>query len=269
MHLENIGGVIVKKILNILIYSIIIMTIISSIVLFVISFQIGINDLDKPNRVTIISGLLSMIGGMVGALGAFFIARMQMTKQIDIQFEKEHKKMIIEIKIIKIQEAIKIYNSLQDKFQLIVNLYNSFNKEVKRNSMYEKNSIDLDDIYKNVYVKLKFQDKSLDLIKEFSDSFHKLFLYKYYYSEDFNKRIKTFYAHNLELFQRKLDNHMTLDHFDEDVYPNHICPITDFQEEWNKVVSNMDWEIEYIKSLLICQLELLEADLFEMLEIND
>ncbi|MFE3576886.1 hypothetical protein [Lysinibacillus sp. NPDC059133] len=59
------------------------------IVLTIIAFQIGVNELEKPNRIAIVSGLLSMVGGIAGAFGAYFVATYQMNKQIEHEKKKE------------------------------------------------------------------------------------------------------------------------------------------------------------------------------------
>lgn len=46
---------------------------------------------DSPNQATIFSGVLSMVGGLAGALGAYFVATYQMTKQFEHGNRKEEK----------------------------------------------------------------------------------------------------------------------------------------------------------------------------------
>ncbi|PCD84789.1 hypothetical protein CNQ87_10635 [Lysinibacillus fusiformis] len=82
------------------------------VVLTIIAFQIGVDELEKPNRIAIISGLLSMVGGIAGAFGAYLIARMQMTKQLDLQYKKEEEKMIKEIKINNYLKVLEIGDAL-------------------------------------------------------------------------------------------------------------------------------------------------------------
>ncbi|MCK1987149.1 hypothetical protein MPH48_03425 [Lysinibacillus fusiformis] len=82
------------------------------VILTIIAYQIGVDELEKPNRIAIISGLLSMIGGIAGAFGAYLIARMQMTKQLDLQYKKEEEKMIKEIKINNYLKVLEIGDAL-------------------------------------------------------------------------------------------------------------------------------------------------------------
>ncbi|MEF7494523.1 hypothetical protein V4V34_08045 [Lysinibacillus sphaericus] len=74
---------------------------------------------DSPNKASIIGGILSMLGGAIGAFGAYFIARMQMTKQLDLQYKKEREKMIIEIKINKYQELLITYDNILQMLNLL------------------------------------------------------------------------------------------------------------------------------------------------------
>lgn len=84
-------------------------------IVFTCIFLIGLFSLifqvigqDSPNKATIISGLLSMIGGAVGALSAFLIARMQLTKQLELQDKKNREMFLAELKIKRAEEALKI-----------------------------------------------------------------------------------------------------------------------------------------------------------------
>ncbi|MFJ6264240.1 hypothetical protein ACIQGW_04360 [Lysinibacillus xylanilyticus] len=98
----------------------VIITILAVVSLTIISYQIGVGKLEQTNRSAIIGGLLSMAGGIAGAFGAYFIARMQMKKQLELQYKKEEEKMIKEVKInnyLKLLETgdnlLQLYNKLQ------------------------------------------------------------------------------------------------------------------------------------------------------------
>ncbi|WP_163536263.1 hypothetical protein [Gracilibacillus sp. YIM 98692] len=66
---------------------------------------IGVDD---PNKATIISGLLSMLGGMVGAFAAYLIARAQITEQLDLQDKKDRSRVLLEIRLRKAEEILDI-----------------------------------------------------------------------------------------------------------------------------------------------------------------
>lgn len=61
------------------------------VVLTIIAYQIGVDELERPNRIAIISGLLSMFGGIAGAIGAYAIATYQMNRQFKYDKYKEEK----------------------------------------------------------------------------------------------------------------------------------------------------------------------------------
>lgn len=83
---------------------IIVFFVISMIGLLVQSF-----DLDNPNRATIISGLLSMVGGGIGAFGAYLVSVNQMEKSRKFDDEKR----LIDLKVLKIDETIRELNELK------------------------------------------------------------------------------------------------------------------------------------------------------------
>ncbi|MER2111177.1 MAG: hypothetical protein ABS960_00700 [Solibacillus isronensis] len=66
--------------------------------IFIVIFLFGIIAMgfqvigvDSTNKATIVGGLLSMIGGAIGALGAYFVASNQMKKQFEHEKRKEDK----------------------------------------------------------------------------------------------------------------------------------------------------------------------------------
>ncbi|WP_312507410.1 hypothetical protein [Lysinibacillus sp.] len=113
------------------------------VVLTIIAFQIGVEELEKPNRIAIISGLLSMVGGIAGAFGAYFIARMQMTKQLDLQYKKEEEKMIKEIKINNYLKALEngdaLLQSLSKLHRLLLESLIDISADDQSFIKYEKN----------------------------------------------------------------------------------------------------------------------------------
>jgi len=82
----------------------------------IIAMTIQVIGEDSPNKATIIGGLLSMIGGAIGALSAYLIARMQLTKQLDRQDKIERKRILLEIKMKKAEEAIEILQQTRSSF---------------------------------------------------------------------------------------------------------------------------------------------------------
>lgn len=67
-----------------------------------------------PNTSNIISGVLSMIGGIAGAFGAYYVATVQMKKQ----FKKQDKDRVIELKILKLNETLELINEFSHILQV-------------------------------------------------------------------------------------------------------------------------------------------------------
>lgn len=96
------------------------------------------------NTATIISGLLSMVGGIVGAGGAFWAARHQMNKSK----EKDNENRLIDLKVMKLDETISNFNDLK----LLINSVDGNVKDInitvevlkgKGNSHIDYNDINL------------------------------------------------------------------------------------------------------------------------------
>ncbi|MFJ8261421.1 hypothetical protein ACIQ4I_05605 [Rummeliibacillus sp. NPDC094406] len=68
---------------------------------------------DSVNQATIFSGILSLFGGIAGATAAYLIARLQMTKQLDLQFNKEKHKMKLEIEIDNLQSLLQLLTNMR------------------------------------------------------------------------------------------------------------------------------------------------------------
>jgi len=69
---------------------------------------------DSPNKASIIGGILSMIGGALGALGAYIVATYQMNKQFEYEKKKEHAHEITQIK--KTLKKLLLLNDFARKF---------------------------------------------------------------------------------------------------------------------------------------------------------
>lgn len=133
---------------------------------------------DSSNKASIIGGILSMIGGAIGALGAYIVATYQMNKQFDYEKKKEEKqrKEIIEQSLKKLEllnnEAIefidffrKEYSKQFDEIVIIrlkfseedlfwiINIVNNLNDEVLMDGYaldYLKFSRELNNMYIDV-----------------------------------------------------------------------------------------------------------------------
>lgn len=244
-------------------------TIIVVMILFIIAYQIGVEGLkDETNRSTIISGLLSMIGGIAGAFGAYFIAKNQMTKQLDLHFTREHKKMVLEIKINKVQETIKILKEVLEHYEIIKNLNPIYNNEIEKLSKMMKIDVDIDDLHQKVYVDKDFY-KNGEILMELKEIYKDLFMYKYFLGENFNVEMELFYNSKIHSFQEKLDYFMALEYFFiNGQYANHKVPVNDFGIIWNRNKKIIENEIASVESNLKSQLKELETELIDLIEYN-
>lgn len=97
---------------------------------------------DSPNKASIIGGILSMIGGALGALGAYIVATYQMNKQ----FEHEKKKEEIQRK----ENILNILKILEQLYNEAMKFIRFFNKEFSEQySIYD------------AVIQLKFKEKDL------------------------------------------------------------------------------------------------------------
>ena len=62
---------------------------------------------------TIVGGLLSLLGGIFGAVGAYLVAKFNMDQQLNRQYRKEYEKIIVEMYINKYQEILLILNDCE------------------------------------------------------------------------------------------------------------------------------------------------------------
>ncbi|WP_274307516.1 hypothetical protein [Solibacillus daqui] len=117
----------------------------------------------NPNTATIISGLLSMVGGAFGALGAYMVATYQMKKQ----FEKQNSDRRVEYQIAKLNETLDL--AFEFKKTLISCHENKRNILVYLRLPYK------DDQYIKLFEKIKTQIETLDLMYEMFDRYEMSF----------------------------------------------------------------------------------------------
>ncbi|MGE7667422.1 hypothetical protein ACQKMN_17110 [Ureibacillus composti] len=105
---------------NILIIIFAVVIIVFSIALYALILLVfGIESDDKAN---IISGILGMTGGVIGAIGAYFVATYQMSKQFEFERNKEEKQKleIIEQTLKKLEllnnEVIEFIDYFKEEF---------------------------------------------------------------------------------------------------------------------------------------------------------
>lgn len=159
------------------------------VILTIIAYQIGVDELEKPNRIAIISGLLSMFGGIAGAFGAYFIAKWQLNVVLDRQYEKEKSKFAWEIKVNKKLEMVQILNNKINDLDGFRKKYLIYNTEL---NSYLTKRIEQESNIKEIKLLPAFPQKTLKSIDELSDllfKFKVLFSYESFYSDDFFEKL--------------------------------------------------------------------------------
>ncbi|MFJ3386638.1 hypothetical protein [Lysinibacillus sp. NPDC086135] len=161
---------------------------------------------DSPNKASIIGGILSMIGGALGALGAYIVATYQMNKQ----FENHEKNRALELKVNKSNTALnklvelkefvhKIKGELtnmevevsekilrrglrllhqynlvdgiyRDQLKLDIDEILSFRKEIEKLKIFIKNEVDIDTFNVKVFKFIDAYKNYINLNGEFEDT---------------------------------------------------------------------------------------------------
>lgn len=109
----------------------------------------------------VISGGLGMLGGVIGAMGAFYAAKRQMNKQ----FEKQDNDRLIELRIGKMNESLEMLNDFLNELNvmrgIIYDVELNYQKFLERRvTSATKSSFFKEDNYQ------KMQDKRHSLIKK-------------------------------------------------------------------------------------------------------
>ncbi|MBM7678957.1 hypothetical protein [Gracilibacillus alcaliphilus] len=135
--------------------------------------------IDSVNKATIIGGILSMFGGMVGAFSAYFISRFQLTKQMDLQDQKDRSRVLLETELRKAEEILGILNKTKMSYFHLSGIWSSVLADHVRHirSHYEE-KIDYDDFVNTDL--LNALDQSRD---EFIMTYMEVYKYSPYYAE--------------------------------------------------------------------------------------
>ncbi|MBG9456996.1 hypothetical protein ABE61_24235 [Lysinibacillus sphaericus] len=238
-------------------------TFISVIILTIIAYQIGVEKLEQTNRSTIIGGLLSMAGGIAGAFGAYFIARMQMTKQLELQYKKEREKMILEIRINKVQDVIQIINQIKKEFELMTGEYAGFKVNVN-SYLGEENLIFVNMEYLNLRSsEEEWGGECLNSLKKTRNDYQSVFSYKAFLNDDILKIIEIFNEDSLRPLVMELFNFMYFMDYEESIYN-----INEFRQMWWEEREKMDLKLLSIQGEMNIQLEYLESELSSLLQVE-
>ena len=199
----------------------------------------------------IISGALSMLGGIIGAVGAFFAANQQIKKQ----FSKQDNDRVLELRIEKLNEALVITNDFlhhQQKLKGKLSTIEIHVKETfKKNHTYVSESTELNK---------KSIDDLLTEIKE-------LTMYK-----DSLKKYKIFVPNDLN-YQLIYDNTSNL----IDSYKRYLNEFKDIQNGvrtdklrvvHDQLIKDYDDAHKYLEKTLSGSVECLENDIKNLLKMG-
>ncbi|PID21903.1 hypothetical protein CSV61_06705 [Sporosarcina sp. P3] len=134
---------------------------------------------DNANKAAISGGVLSMIGGMVGAFSAYFIAKMQLTKQLELQDIKDRNRILLEVRMHKAEELLDNLNRTKTAFY---NLQGAWTSLLRDYLGFIKNRLDA----KTDYEVLKNEAILLGLEKnrdKFIRTYNECYKYKPYFRE--------------------------------------------------------------------------------------
>lgn len=216
-----------------------------------------INDV---NRATIIGGVLSMFGGIVGALGAYFIARLQMTKQLDLQYKKERQKMILEININKHQEVIAFINDIKKQFNKYEDEYTNYNFHIRdKINSQDETGIDRMSLIESLNIEKYF--KCRDLFNEIIENYNLIFTFKVFFKDDFIRQLEGF-NEGLYKFKFDVNNYMLFN------YMNREYSRTELQSERVEKEEKIYLKLVAIESDLNIQLGYIETELYNLLQFN-
>ena len=134
------------------------------IVFFLIDFYdlMQMFEIQSEDKATIIGGILSMFGGIVGALGAYFVASMQIKKQ----FSKQDTDRVIELRILKLNETLEITNEFLHTLQVWQGLTSNIELKVREVKLKGNTHVNESDIFHdNDQEEIKTEIRNLVSIK--------------------------------------------------------------------------------------------------------
>jgi hypothetical protein len=120
-------------------------------------------DVDSSNKATIISGVLSMLGGMVGAFSAYLIAREQITKQLVLQDQKDRSRVLLEVRLRKAEEVLENLTKTKSGF---FNLQGSWTTYLQDCISYMNANRD-----KNIDYEDMKNDALIEVVEKYRDEF--------------------------------------------------------------------------------------------------
>ncbi|OXS70217.1 hypothetical protein B1B04_18820 [Lysinibacillus sp. KCTC 33748] len=224
--------------------------------IFAITFQVIGGD--STNKAAIIGGVLSMLGGAIGAFGAYFIARWQMNVLLERQYEKEKNKLAWEIRVNKKLEVVQILNNKINDLDLFWKEYTSHSVDL---GLFLERIIAEDPEIKEIELSRDNLNKGMKFIEKLTDfvfAFKIFFSYKSFYSEDFLSLLNEIEDDLIESYTIIIEliphDHLKIEYSTEEFFNN-----------WFEEKAELDKEIHELNSKFNELLEHLISEISEML----
>lgn len=242
-----------KKILEIVLICFVIIFLFS---LFTLMIQVVGND--SSNKATILSGLLSMIGGAAGAFSAYFIARWQMDKQLDLQYKKEKEKIIVELKINKTNEIINIYNDVLNEIASFEEKWINLQSFVNKKRKYLGSGV----FALSDFIDEKCSNEVLYSKRFVINRYHDVLKYQIYFPNR-KEIIKSVYNNQMS----KLDK-ITKSVANMDFYYNEVIIDAHFDARWREFITDMNCTLSDIKKHIEKEIMELEKEINIMFGVS-
>lgn len=203
------------------------------------------------NVITLISGILSMLGGALGALGAYFVATHQTRKQ----FEKQDNDRVLELRIEKLNQALTITNDYLNHLQKIKGKFGNVEKYV--NECFKKNYTHIGE---NPVLNKVIVSELLEEIRKCSSYKNELKKYKIFTPESFN--YQSIFNNTSELI-----NYYKIYFREFDDFPNSIS-VAKLNAVHFNLVGECDKSYVVLEKVLIDAINILEVEIQKLLKLN-
>lgn len=208
---------------------------------------------DSPNKASIIGGILSMIGGAIGAMGAYIVATYQMNKQSEIQ----EKNRALELKVNKSNTAL---NKLIELKELIYSIRgNLYDMEIEIKNKIQANKFQylneyllVEDVYRNQL--MPNIDKILNKRKDIEQL--KIFISKEVDFELFNKEVFEYIEAYKSYINLNWEFEDSIDAFETDVYKIWRKIYADYDSSYEKFIAILNTKIKKIENYIIKIIEI-------------
>lgn len=223
--------------------------------IFIVVFLFGILAItfqvigeDSSNKASIIGGILSMVGGAIGALGAYVVATYQMNKQT----ENQEKNRALELKVNKSNTAL---NKLIEMKELIYSIRgNLYNMEMEIDQKIQANRLQYLNKYllvEDIYLKQLMPniDKILSSRKDIEQL--KIFINKELDFELFNEEVFKYIEAYKSYINLNWEFEESIDSFETDVYRMWVKIYAEFESSYEKIIKTLNTKIQKIENYII------------------